>query len=175
MKNLFLTFLCFGLILTSCDDNDDNLDFVTVASTFEEVVDFTSADGFIASEFIDIPNNINVTNGEVPLVFLLDPSTTGPNGEDVFEPITRTFFFDDGGFAEYRFNFSVASLNDGGGVIDIELVLESDDFDALGPAFTDNQIFRIVIVPSFFAEANPDISFEELQSQFDLEIENLKN
>jgi len=47
--------------------------------------------------------------------------------------------------------------------------LESDDFDALGSDFTQNQIFRIVIVPSEFAETHNTDDLNSLLSELDLD------
>ncbi len=172
-RNLLITALCFAFLMFSCDNNDDIIiPDPIIGSTFDvEDVDFVSDDGISATVFLDIPNNIIVTDGEVPLVFRLDQSAEGPNGEEVFEPLPSTFFFDNAGFAQYRFNFSAASINDGGGIVDIALILESDDFDALDIDFTNNQIFRIVIVPSDFVTSEiENLTFSQVMSKLNLEL-----
>ncbi len=153
MKKVLLPLICFALLAVSCRfDDDDNVDFDTIGQTFEiSNVDFVSNNGFDATVNVVVPNSIQVFESDVPLVFVLDPDATAANGLDVFEPLPRTFFFNDGGFAQYRFNFI---FDDETGVFDLDLVLESDDFDLLTNGFTQNQIFRIVIVPSAFAESN---------------------
>lgn len=166
-----LPFILLTVFLISCSNDDDN-DFVdtdtdTIGQTFEiGNVDFISPDGFQATVNVIVPNTISVFSSDVPLVFVLDPVATINNGVDVFEPLPRTFFFNNGGFAQYRFNFI---FDQPSGIFDIDLVLESDDFDALGADFTQNQIFRVVIVPSEFAQSHSTDDLETVLSALNLD------
>lgn len=169
MKKFFLISTCFMFLLMSCDTTDD-IDFDTIGQTFEvSNVDFVSNDGLSATVNIVVPSSVDVFESDVPLVFILDPEATANEGVDVFEPLPRTFFFDNAGFAQYRFNFI---FDDAANIFDLDLILESDDFDALDATFTQNQIFRIVIVPSQFAAApeNQNLSFNQLVNQLNLSL-----
>jgi len=169
MKKILLPLICFTFLLISCVDDDiDDVDFDTIGQTFEiDNVDFISNDGFSASVNVVVPNNIDVFESDVPLVFILDPDATAANGGiEVFEPLPRSFFFADGGFAQYRFNFI---FDDNTGIFDLDLILESDDFTLLSNGFTQNQIFRIVIVPSSFAENNNTSDLNTVLSQLNLD------
>ncbi len=166
MIRKILPLICFTFLLLSCS-NDDDVDLDTIGQTFEiSNVDFNTNDGFSSTVNVVVPNNISVFESDVPLVFVLDPDATAANGADVFEPLPRTFFFNNGGFAQYRFNFIFDNPT---GIFDLDLVLESDDFDALGNGFTQNQVFRIVIVPSEFAQANDTSNLNEVLSQLNLD------
>lgn len=166
MIRKILPLLCFTFLLLSCS-NDDDINTDTIGQTFEiSNVDFTTTDGFQGIVNVVVPNNITVFESDVPLVFILDPVATAANGVDVFEPLPRSFFFNNGGFAQYRFNFI---FDDATGIFDLDLVLESDDFDALGNDFTQNQIFRIVIVPSEFAETHNTDNLNTVLSELNLD------
>ncbi|GAA4271657.1 hypothetical protein U6A24_13810 [Aquimarina gracilis] len=166
MKKIFLL-LCFTTILFASCSNDDDTDFDTIGSTFEITTTFNAANNF-AIEAI-VPNNIDVFDSDVALVYVLDPIRSAAEQADVWEPLPRTLFFDGGGFAQYQFNFIFdAQLN----IASIEIFLESDDLNALDSDITDNQDFRIVIVPSSFAEnTNVDLKdFKAVQSALKLEF-----
>ena len=167
MIRKILPLLLFTFLLVSCRNDDDNTDFDTIGQTFEiSNVDFVSPDGFQAFVNVVVPNNVSVFESDVPLVYVLDPAATAANGADVFEPLPRTFFFNNGGFAQYRFNFI---FDDATGIFDLDLVLESDDFDTLGNDFTQNQIFRIVIVPSEFAATHDTDNLNTVLSDLNLD------
>jgi len=169
MKKILLPLFCFTFLLVSCVDDDiDDVDFDTIGQTFEiDNVNFISNNGFSASVNVVVPNNIDVFESDVPLVFILDPDATAANGGiEVFEPLPRSFFFADGGFAQYRFNFV---FDDNTGIFDLDLILESDDFSLLSNGFTQNQIFRIVIVPSAFAESNDTNDLNTVLSKLNLD------
>ncbi|MFT5891204.1 MAG: hypothetical protein ACI9Y7_001305 [Dokdonia sp.] len=167
MIRKILPLLLFTFLLFSCVEDDDNVDIDTIGQTFEiSNVDFVTSDGFQAFVNVVVPNNVVVFESDVPLVFVLDPAASAANGVDVFEPLPRTFFFNNGGFAQYRFNFI---FDDATGIFDLDLVLESDDFDALGSDFTQNQIFRIVIVPSEFAATHDTDNLNTVLSDLNLD------
>lgn len=138
-----------------------------LAQTFEiDNVDFVSTNGTDAAVQIPIPNNIDVFEADVPLVYILDPETSAANNADAWEPLPRVFFFADG-FAQFRYNFIFDSPT-----FDIEIILESDDIASLGTDFTDDQIFRIVVVPSEFINSTKiDLSdFNAVQNALDLKF-----
>lgn len=170
-KYLILSLSLLAVLLISCT-NDDNNNFVdtdtdTIGQTFEVGnIDFETTDGFQANVNVVVPNSIVVFNSDVPLVFVLDPILTAENGVDVFEPLPRTFFFNNGGFAQYRFNFI---FDEQIGIFDLDLILESDDFDALGNDFTQNQVFRIVVVPAEFAQTHSTDNLDTVLSELNLD------
>ncbi|WP_025740435.1 hypothetical protein [Aquimarina pacifica] len=182
MKKAFFLLIIFAALFTSCEgergpaglDGFDGLDGedggVFLAQTFEmDNIDFISSDGFSAAIDFPIPNSIEVFEADVALVYILDPELSADEGVDVWEPLPRTFLFDDGGFAQFRYNFI---FDDPSGIFDIQIVLESDDFAALDATFTEDQIFRVVVVPSTFAETTSiDLSnFEAVQESLQLQF-----
>ncbi len=166
MKKISLFAISLSFLMFSCTvDTDDETDFDTIGTTFEiENINFISNNGIDAAVNIVIPDDIPVFSSDVPLVYVLDPIESFNVGRDVFEPLPRVFFLDNAGFTQYRYNFT---FNDDG-LNDIEIILESEDFNFLDTDFTLNQIFRIVIVPSQFALDNPNISFDAVMNTLNL-------
>ncbi|TSE11448.1 hypothetical protein [Aquimarina algiphila] len=149
MKKIF-TLLCITtFMLTSCS-NDDDTDFDTIGQSFEvDNVDF------IGPEFavnIPFPAGVEVFDADVVLVYRLEEVV---NGNDVWEPLpTPLIILDSGGELTYRFNFT---LND------VDILLDTPDIGLVGTNFTDNQVFRIVIVPSRFAQ-DSKIDFSDINA-----------
>ncbi|MBP2833528.1 hypothetical protein J8281_15135 [Aquimarina sp. U1-2] len=150
MKKIF-ALVCFTtLLLTSCSNDDDAIDFDTIGTTIDlDPVTFGAPDFAVTFSFID--NNIEVFDSDVVQVFRREGTA---NGEPLWEPLpTASFFFFNettnsvDGFLNYRYNFTID---------DVEIVLNFDvaDGNLVGPEFTTNQIFRIVVLPSAFAEDN---------------------
>ncbi|WP_074406306.1 MULTISPECIES: hypothetical protein [Aquimarina] len=149
MRKIFALLCLATFIFTSCS-NDDDTDFDTIGQTFEiDNVDF------IAPEYavnIPFPSGIEVFEADVVLVYRLENVV---DGRDVWEPVpTPLIELDNGGKLTYRFNFT---LND------VDILLDTPDINLIGTNFTDNQVFRIVIVPSTFAN-NSKIDFSDFKA-----------
>ncbi len=164
MKKIFSLLFVSVFLLTSCVVNDDDdVDFDTIGQTLEFTTTFTAANNY--SERFTFDQNI--FDSDVVLVFRLDGVNSGL---DVWEPLpTASFFFINDttgaieGFLNYRFDFTIG---------DVDVILNSDAPELAGPEFTNNQTFRVVIVPSDFAQ-NTDIdllNFNEVSTALDLEF-----
>lgn len=163
MKKIFSLLFVSVFLLTSCSSDDDNVDFDTIAQTLEFTTTFNSANDF--SELFIFDENI--VDSDVVLVFRLDGVDSGL---DVWEPLPTAsfFFFNDTtgaieGFLNYRFNFTVG---------DVDVFLNTDAPELAGPEFTDNQTFRVVIVPSDFAQSTEVdlLNLGELSTALNLEF-----
>jgi len=163
MKKIFTLLFVSIFLLTSCSSDDDNVDFDTIGQTLEFTTTFNSGNGFMERFIFDQ----NIFDSDVVLVFRLDGVD---NGLDVWEPLPTAsfFFFNDTtgaieGFLNYRFNFTVG---------DVDVFLNTDAPGLAGPEFTDNQTFRVVVVPSDFAQnTEVDLSnFNELSTALNLEF-----
>ena len=148
MKKIFTLIGIFALVLTSCEGDQgpqgppgfDGEDGVNIVGTTYEVdnVNFSATNDFYRFQF---PSGSALVDSDAVLVYRLESVT---DGLDVWEPLpTATIFYEDGGFLQYRFNYTVG---------DVDIILESDDISLLDAEFTSNQVFRIVVVPSDFAE-----------------------
>jgi len=116
-----------------------------LGQVFEVTVDFTAGNDF--QELITIPSNVEVFESDVILVYWLEDVVAGGGGTiDVWSQLPQTIYLDGGGSFQYTFNHSF---------IDVLLFLQGDvDLTTLGNGFTNDQIFRIAVVPSEFADAN---------------------
>ncbi|TPN88978.1 hypothetical protein [Aquimarina algicola] len=171
MKKIFVLLFSTTLLFTACSDDDDFIDTDTIARTFEiDNVDFVSNDGLDARVTIPVPNTIEVFEQDVPLVYVVDPVATADTGSEVWEQLPATYFLDGGLTVQYRPTFIFDAQR---GIFDIIVTLESNDFVAVPNTFTQNQIFRIVIIPSDFAAQNPNIdlsNLDQVQSALNLEF-----
>lgn len=155
MKKIFV--LLISVTLLSCEGpqgppGPPGFDGINIlGSVFDVSVDFTPNNGY--SNLIAFPNNIEVFESDVVMVYLLEEQVSDPTGPiDVWTPLPQTFFLNDGSQVVYNFNHTF---------LDVNLFLDGNtNLNALGPDFTNNQIFRIAVLPADFAE------------QFDVNLEN---
>lgn len=91
--------------------------------------------------------NPPILNSDVILVYLL---WDVDNGTPIWRQMPQTVQLDEGDL-QYNFDFTR---------FDVNLFLSSADFPLtiLGPQWTQNQTFRIVIIPGFFGSARIDFS-----------------
>ncbi|NKI31903.1 collagen-like protein [Croceivirga thetidis] len=98
------------------------------------------------SIFYEFPSTVEVFESDAVFVYLLWEQVDDPNGGDPIDvwrllPQTRIL---DQGLLQYNFDHTF---------LDVSIFLESDfDLATLLPADTDDQVFRIVIVPTEFSE-----------------------
>lgn len=169
--NILLTALCFTFLLFSCGSDDIGED--TIGQTFQlDPFDFIDLDGNNTdTATFTVPDDIVIFDSDVALVFVLDQLATNNESVNVFEPLPNIFFFDfaNGGTTQYRSRFIFDSEEN---IFDVDITLMSDNFSGLANRFTNNQIFRIVIVPSEFASApeNQNLTFNEVRSKLNLEL-----
>ncbi len=105
------------------------------------------------SIFYEFPQSVQVFESDLVLVYILFEQTDDPDGGDPIDvwrllPQTRIL---DQGLLQYNFDHTF---------LDVSIFLESDfDLGTLMPGDTDNQVFRIAIVPAEFAtDSNVDLS-----------------
>jgi hypothetical protein len=157
MKNLAL-FLAFTttVILTSCTGDQGppgpqgEPGINILGQVFEVTVDFTPGNGY--SRLIQFPSNVEVFESDAVLVYLLEDVVPGNGGGiDVWSQLPQTFFVDQGTLI-YNFDYTF---------LDVRLFLDANfNLDTLGSAFTNDQTFRIAVVPSEFA--TQDLSMVDL-------------
>ena len=150
-----LLFLFTAIFLTSCEGpigpegppGLDGADGETLlGSIFEtDPINFTSANDY--SYLFQFPSNFEIYDGDVVLVYILwEQASTNDGGTvDVWRLLPQTVVLDDG-VLQYNFDHTTA---------DVKIFLEgTTDFNALLPAETDNQIFRIAVIPAAFVKNN---------------------
>lgn len=154
MKKILSILILASIFLVSCEGDrgpqgppgDDGLNIV--GQTFEATVDLTAPE---YSVFVEIPGSVEVLDSDVILVYLLE---SVENGEDVWSLLPQTFYLEDG---EVQYNYNHTT-------VDVNVYLHGTvNLDDLGPEFTEDQTFRMVVLPSDFA-LNSGIDFSNYQS-----------
>ena len=156
MKKICILFLMFGVTLTSCTSDEpgppgppgpqgpagaDGL----IGTVFDVVGDFTAENEYSLlvtySDFTDV----EVFESDVVLVYL----RVGQEGEAEGEPVylwrllPQTYYLE-GGTMQYNYDYTF---------FDVNIFLDGDvPLSSLGPAFTEEQYFRIAILPAEFAQ-----------------------
>jgi hypothetical protein len=141
MKNILSLISVFALLLTACEgeqgppgfDGLDGLDGEIIASSaFEIEVDFNTVNNF---EYIE-SYGFNVLPSDVTLVYILWDTI---NGQDIWRLMPQTITFDDGSLV-YNFDFTQE---------DVRFFLDGTvDFNTLDDVWTQDQVFRVVVVPA---------------------------
>ena len=144
MKRILTIISVFALLLTSCQgpqgldgfngyDGYDGQDGSIIASSaFEIELDLNQANNY---EFIEA-YGFDVFPTDVTLVYLLWETA---NGQDIWRLMPQTVYFDDGTLV-YNYDFTQ---------LDVRFFLDgTTDFSLLDAAYTQNQLFRVVVVPA---------------------------
>lgn len=137
MKTLLkLSFLL--LLFTACEGDQGppgvpGLDGgLIVSSAFEIEIDFTAADNY---EFVE-PYGFEVFPSDVTLVYILWETI---DGQDIWRLIPQNVVFPDG-VLTYNYDFTQT---------DVRFFLDgTTDFGLLDASYTQNQVFRVVVVPA---------------------------
>lgn len=138
MKRILSFISVFTLLLTSCEGPQgppgfDGRDGAIIASSaFEIILDFNEANDY---EFIEA-YGFDVFPTDVTLVYVLWETI---NGQDIWRLMPQTVQFDDGDLV-YNYDFTQS---------DVRFFLDgTTDFLLLDDAYTQNQVFRVVVVPA---------------------------
>lgn len=141
MKKITLILAFIGMIsLTSCTVEETRVsnngyDSDTISEIWEFNKDFYAGNGF--SVFLDFPHQTYAS--DMVLVYHLYDVV---NGSDVWRLMPQTYYFNGGGELNYNFDFTTYDAN---------IFLEANfDLNALDPSWTQNQIFRVVVIPGYF-------------------------
>lgn len=157
MKSTLLFLSAFlTLIFVSCEgpvgppgfdgldgrDGLDGLDGVNILGQVLEIEgDFNAGNDYAI--FYEFPQTVEVFESDVVLVYILWDQTEDGNGEpvDIWRLLPQTRILDQG-LLQYNFDHTF---------LDVSVFLESDfDLGTLTAGDTDNQVFRIAIMPADF-------------------------
>ena len=157
MKSTFLFISAFlSLIFVSCEgpagppgfdgldgrDGLDGLDGINILGQVLEIEgDFNAGNDYTL--FYEFPQTVEVFESDVVLVYILWDQTEDGNGEavDIWRLLPQTRILDEG-LLLYNFDHTF---------LDVSVFLESDfDLGLLQAGDTDNQVFRIAIMPADF-------------------------
>lgn len=139
-----LAFIILSVFTTACDgpEGPPGLDGNTLlGQTMEFQASFSANNNY--SHLFVFPNQVRVYESDAVLVYLLE-ETIVSNGTntDVWTPLPQSFFTDQG-LLQYTFNHTFSDVN---------LLLQGNfNLNNAAAIFTQNQIFRVVVMPAEFA------------------------
>jgi hypothetical protein len=139
MKKI-ITFLAvvgmFSIQSCTVSDNTPIVDNDTISEVFEVTTSFNSTNNYTSTVSL-FPA---IYSSDVVLVYHLYGVV---NGEDVWRLMPQTYYMSDGGALDYNFDFTVNR---------VKIFLGADfNLNTLSSTWTQNQTFRIVIVPAGFS------------------------
>lgn len=111
-----------------------------IANAFRVTANFTFNGNY--QEIFGLPEDIFVLESDIVMVYLRwSESEVGY----VWQPLPVTIYFSDGEF-QYAFDHTK---------VDVRLFLDGNiDLSTLGAEWTDNQVFKVVILPADYVNAN---------------------
>jgi hypothetical protein len=148
-------------------DGANGADGVTILGQVLDIEgSFTFENNFaILYEF---PQTVEVFESYIVLVYLLWDQTEDGNGEavDIWRLMPQTRILDQG-LLQYNFDHTF---------LDVNLFLESNfDLTTLQPSDTDNQVFRIAVLPSDLTEGKLDkSSIQSVMGRLNIVEENIQ-
>ncbi|TDQ30985.1 collagen-like protein [Zeaxanthinibacter enoshimensis] len=155
-----------SLILFACEgppgppgppgfDGLDGLDGVNILGQIIEIEgSFTPQNDYTI--FYEFPQTVEVFESDVVLVYILWEQTEDGNGEavDIWRLLPQTRILNEG-LLQYNYDHTF---------FDVSMFLESDfDLATLPPGDTQNQVFRIAILPADYVQSN-DIDTSNLDA-----------
>ncbi len=159
-KQLLLPILLLLFVFTACEGPEGppgpqgEPGINILGQVFEVTVDLTASNDF--QQIVTIPTNIEVFESDVILVYRWEGQF---DGADIWTPLPQTYFPDQGTLL-YTFNHTF---------FDVELLMDGNfDLSSLGSQWTNDQSFRIAVVPAEFANAN--LTMEQLESSINVEF-----
>ncbi len=145
-KTLMILLLASVTILTACEGprgpmgpaGEDGYD--GVGTVFEMEGTFSSGNEYTL--YYAFPNDFTMIDGDVVMVYILWEIN---NGLDVWRPLPQTRYLD-AGILQYSFDYTLG---------DVQIYLDGTvaPVDLL-PGDTDNQVFRIAVLPADLYQAN---------------------
>ncbi|CDF77812.1 conserved hypothetical protein [Formosa agariphila KMM 3901] len=168
MKHIIALF-CLALVFTACEGDQgptgppgqDGLDG-EVGAAFEIEVDFNAANNYTISQFY----GFDIVPSDAVLVYI---SWETIDGQEYWRLVPQTHYFENGGILTYNYDFTDEDFA-------IFLTSPNVDLNTLDNEFTQNQLFRVVIVPADYIggvdtsnldaviEASKIESFESLET-----------
>jgi hypothetical protein len=124
-----------------------------IGQGFEVEANFTPSNEYSEQFFfVDVPGDLEVFDTDIVVVYWLFGVSEGA-GNDIWQQLPATTFFEDGQF-QYTFDHTLD---------DVQLFLQGNvDLDSLGSDFTENQVFRVAILPVEYVNSN-DIDLSNME------------
>ncbi|MGY5851702.1 collagen-like protein [Salegentibacter sp. F14] len=154
MKKLLSALFITALLFTSCEgdqgppgppgaDGEPGVNVVGQTLEYEDVDFDYFGDVNYHSTIISLPEDVEVLTSDAILVYRLEVIEDNGDVYETWSLIPQNFFLDQGTI-QYVYNHTD---------VDVELIIDGNfDLSNLDAGFTQDQVFRFVIVPSDFAE-----------------------
>jgi hypothetical protein len=128
-----------------------------IGTIFEMEGDFKASNNY--ELFFDFPQNFEIYETDVVLVYILwEVATVNGKKTDVWRLLPQTVILDDG-VLQYNFDYTVN---------DVKIFLEGNtNFNNLLPAETQDQVFRIAVLPADFVAAKKSAEINDLSILLD--------
>lgn len=180
MKRIFSLALVSCFVLTSCSSDDPGPrgpegppgppgDDGLIGTVFEVDGDFNAGNDYSLFRTYSDFTDVEVFETDVVQVYLHVGQDTAVEGDplDLWRALPQTFYEGEGTVI-YNYDFTF---------IDVNIFLDSNlDLGSLGPEFTDNQLFRVAIIPAsvFAKNQNLDINnYQEVMSTLKIQEEDI--
>lgn len=123
-----------------------------IGTIFEKEGDFNASNSY--ELFFDFPKNFDIYDTDVVLVYILwDVVTVNGKQTDMWRLLPQTVILDQG-FIQYNFDYTVN---------DVRIFLETTiPFGDLLPAETQDQVFRIAVLPADFIASKKSAEIKDL-------------
>jgi len=155
MKRLTTLFAFCSIILTSsCTGPAGPPGYDNIGKVFEATINFNQGNDY--STLITFPSDIVVYESDVVMVYMLEEVVDGDI--DVWSQLPQTYFLNQGTLL-YTFDHTF---------LDVNIFLDANfNLNTLGSNYTDNQVFRIAILPAEYGTSN--LSMNELMNNLNIE------
>lgn len=139
-RKITFLFAFIGMIIVqSCTVNEvveDPIDNDTISEVFEVTTSFNSGNGYSRL----VPLNPAIFSSDMVLVYHLYEVV---NNNDVWRQMPQTYYLSGGDEIDYNFDFTKNDIN---------IFMDANfSLNLIPSAWTQNQTFRIVIIPGYFS------------------------
>lgn len=149
MKKIIVVLVVLGMfVFQGCTGPEGPKGYTVEAEVFEVTTSFSSANNFSKL----IPLNPPILSSDMILVYRLFDVA---NGEDVWRLMPQTVYLTEGEL-DYNYDFTKKDIN---------LFLDANfDLNVLSADWTKDQVFRVVIVPGYFANSGNRMDFSDYKT-----------
>lgn len=163
MKKITLFLVFIGMMaLQSCEVTEVYDTPVNVPRT--EVFEVTRNFNFNNNYSVVVPFNPKIYATDSVLVYHLYDVV---NGQDVWKLMPQTYYFNNGGALDYNYDFTK---------YDVKIYLSANfNLNTLASSWTQNQTFRIVIIPDGFAKTVNKNNIDAVMSALNVTKGEIKN
>lgn len=157
MKHVFLTLVSLNLLFSSCQgpEGPPGVPGVNILGKVIEVsIDLDQSNGY--QQVVTLPLDVEVFESDAILVYrhegIFDTA-------DIWTPLPTTYFDAGGGTFLYTFNHTY---------FDVKFFLDGNfNLNTLGPEWTQNQLFRIAIIPAEYGDGSWSMEDIEQSGSFE--------